>query len=98
MKKAATICIALIAMSAGAQTFVRPHIDKDGSYTEGHYRSNPNSTERDNYGTRGNYNPYTGDPGTRTPRQDPPSYLTPVPAPSYGQTCGYTTSGRYMCR
>ncbi|WFU37324.1 hypothetical protein QA640_22800 [Bradyrhizobium sp. CB82] len=30
--------------------------------------TNPNGTQRDNYGARGNYNPYTGTTGTRTPR------------------------------
>jgi hypothetical protein len=30
--------------------------------------TNPNSTQMDNYSTRGNVNPYTGAVGTRTPR------------------------------
>ena len=29
---------------------------------------NPNSTQMDNFSTRGNYNPYTGAYGTRTPQ------------------------------
>lgn len=33
---------------------------------QGHYRSSPNSTKSDNYSTKGNYNPYTGKPGTKT--------------------------------
>lgn len=38
-----------------------------GTYVEPHQRTNPNSTQYDNYGTRGNYNPHTGSYGTKTP-------------------------------
>lgn len=31
----------------------------------GHTRTTPNSTTSDNYGTKGNYNPYTGKQGTK---------------------------------
>ena len=33
-----------------------------------HQQTNPNNTQMDNYGTRGNVNPYTGQTGTRAPR------------------------------
>ena len=33
-----------------------------------HQQTNPNGTQRDNYGATGNVNPYTGAVGTRTPR------------------------------
>lgn len=38
-----------------------------GSYVQPHYQTNPNDTTLDNYGTRGNYNPYTGTTGRRSP-------------------------------
>jgi len=38
-----------------------------GSYVQPYYRSNPNSTRFDNYSTRGNYNPYTGSRGYKSP-------------------------------
>lgn len=47
--------------------YVRPYTRSDGTYVGGHYQTNPNGTQYDNYGTRGNYNPYTGRYGTRTP-------------------------------
>ena len=47
--------------------FVQPRFNNNGSYTGGHYRTNPNSTTLDNYGTRGNYNPNTGSYGRRNP-------------------------------
>jgi hypothetical protein len=39
-----------------------------GTYVQPHYQTNPNNTQMDNYGTRGNFNPNTGAYGTRTPR------------------------------
>lgn len=43
--------------------YVGGHVNRDGSYTSGHYRTNPNDSTSDNYGARGNYNPYTGRTG-----------------------------------
>jgi hypothetical protein len=63
------IAIALFAASiieALAQTHVRGYYRKDGSYVEPHWRSNPNSTTYDNWSTRGNANPYTGEVGRPT--------------------------------
>lgn len=48
--------------------YVQPHTNSNGTYTSGHYQTNPNGTQMDNYGTRGNVNPYSGDVGTRAPR------------------------------
>jgi hypothetical protein len=39
-----------------------------GTYVQPHQQTNPNSTQYDNYGTRGNVNPYTGQTGTRSPK------------------------------
>lgn len=47
---------------------VQPHSNSNGSFTQGHQQTNPNNTQLDNYGTRGNVNPYTGQTGTRNPR------------------------------
>jgi hypothetical protein len=48
--------------------YVQPYTRQDGTYVQGHQQTNPNNTQLDNYGTRGNVNPYTGEIGTRTPR------------------------------
>ena len=45
--------------------YVQPHVNSNGAMTPGHYQTNPNNTQLDNYGTRGNLNPYTGAVGTR---------------------------------
>ena len=40
---------------------------QSGTVVQPHYQSAPNNTQFDNYGTRGNRNPYTGQMGTRIP-------------------------------
>jgi hypothetical protein len=48
--------------------YVQPHVSSNGGLVQGHYQTNPNSTQRDNYGTLGNTNPHTGAIGTRGAR------------------------------
>jgi hypothetical protein len=45
-----------------------PYVNSHGTITQGHYPTSPNTTRLDNFGTRGNVNPYTGDVGTRGAR------------------------------
>ena len=47
---------------------VRGYTAPSGSYVQPYRATNPNNTQYDNYGTRGNVNPYTGNTGTRTPK------------------------------
>jgi hypothetical protein len=102
MKKLAVITFIAFAAAASAQVHVRPHVNSNGTLVEGHYRGSPNKTDLDNYSTRGNTNPYTGEEGTKRPSYEQPSYQTPsYPAPrssTYGTDCGHTASGRYVCR
>lgn len=44
------------------------YVDRNGRYHAPAWQTNPNSTQRDNYGARGNYNPYTGKVGRRAPK------------------------------
>lgn len=37
---------------------------KSGTYVSPHYKTAPNRTQRDNYSSKGNVNPYTGKEGT----------------------------------
>jgi hypothetical protein len=70
--------LALAATGASAQYYgtgsnpnshpVQGHVTNSGTYVQPHQQTNPNSTQRDNYGATGNVNPYTGVVGTRTPR------------------------------
>lgn len=58
----------LVALSLSttsiADTYVRGHVTKNGTYVEPHYRSSPNNNTYDNYSTKDNSNPYTGKEGT----------------------------------
>lgn len=49
------------------RVWVNGYYRSNGTYVEGYYRTAPNNTNRDNYSTRGNVNPYTGKPGYVTP-------------------------------
>lgn len=84
MKK---LIIALATLSMGtavaAQTYVKGYVKKDGTYVAGHYRSSPNSTTTDNWSTKGNVNPYTGQAGTRTPTYDNPYAPKPTKPACY---------------
>jgi len=80
---AATLALAGLASLAtlfapqamACDSYVSGYYRSDGTYVSGHYRSCANSTTWDNWTTRGNHNPYTGEPGTRSPYS--PSYSSP---------------------
>lgn len=76
------LCGSVVSASAGS---VRGYYRSNGTYVQPHYRSNPNSTVYDNYSTKGNVNPYTGQWGTRTPDVPP---LPPSPPSSPYQPYG----------
>lgn len=44
---------------------VSGYTKKNGDYVAPHERSAPNRTQKDNYSTKGNTNPYTGKSGTK---------------------------------
>jgi hypothetical protein len=46
---------------------VRGHVTKHGTYLPPHRATNPDSSRLNNWSTRGNVNPYTGKPGTKSP-------------------------------
>lgn len=92
--KTAIVFIAACALCglAAAQTYVKPYVKSDGTFVPGHVRSAPDNTPDNNYGTRGNYNFYTGQEGTQRP-----SYERPYDAPRQ-QQCGVNKAGVYVCR
>lgn len=51
--------------------YVRPYIRRDGTYVEGHWRTNPDDSFWNNYSSHGNVNPFTG-------RVGPPNRQTAV--------------------
>ena len=76
MKKIIIIVVALSFVPAVSLAGrVRGYYRKNGTYVKPHYRTNPNSTRRDNYSYPGNYNPnthqFTPYPETLNPSADP---------------------------
>lgn len=54
--------------TAEAKTRVRGYYKpRSGIYVQPHYRSSPNRSRLDNWSTKGNFNPYTGKSGTKSP-------------------------------
>ena len=59
------LLIGLLASFACADTWVNGYMRKDGTYVPGYWRTDANDTKDDNYSTKGNVNPYTGEKGTK---------------------------------
>ena len=53
--------------TVSAQVYVHGYTTKNGTYVAPHYRSAPDSNPYNNWSTRGNVNPYTGEVGTKDP-------------------------------
>jgi hypothetical protein len=51
-----------------ATTTLPPHVNSHGTTTQGHYQTRTNTTQLDNFGTRGNVSPYADAVGTRGAR------------------------------
>lgn len=68
---------------------VKGYYRSDGTYVSPHFRTAPNSTNRDNFSTIGNINPYTGKPGSIQPDNKP------MPTYNYSSTYHGTTNFNY---
>jgi len=66
----ACLMVLIVASTAFADDWVNGYTRKDGTYVQGHYRSERNDTVRDNYSYYGNNNPYTGEKGSNHYRND----------------------------
>lgn len=58
------LLLPLAALSAGSHA-VKGYIKKDGTYVAPHRQTNSNSTQKDNWSSKPNVNPYTGKYGTK---------------------------------
>ena len=56
---------ALACCSLRPSTAVHGYTTKRGTYVAPYHRTLPDSSRSNNYGTRGNYNPWTGKNGTK---------------------------------
>ncbi len=81
------LALCSLSVAALADQQVRSYTRSDGTHVQGYTRSSPNNTVRDNYSYRGNTNPYTGNTGTNSYRNNPTSeYYT---GPSTQGNSGY---------
>jgi len=68
MKKLVIIVVLVLLSSiVWADTWVKGYYKSDGTYVAGHYRTQTNKTNHDNYRTSRNTNTYTGTKGTVAP-------------------------------
>ncbi|APA65644.1 SH3 domain-containing protein [Maribacter sp. 1_2014MBL_MicDiv] len=69
------ICLFFLLNSLGQtnknHVRVKAYYKSDGTYVPSHYRTAPNSSNRDNFSTLGNTNPYTGKKGHIPPDSKP---------------------------
>ncbi len=65
-----TVLLLVASFGVFADQYVQGHYRSNGTYVQGYYRSSPNSTRSDNYSTKGNINPYTGQRGYKSPYSD----------------------------
>ena len=66
-----TLTLAAGAAYAQGYHYVSPYSRPDGTYVQPHYQTNPNGNLYNNWSSRPNTNPFTGQPGTRNPYSNP---------------------------
>lgn len=84
MKLIFTFFLALLWLVSSSQTnprhvYVKPYVKKNGTYVPGHYRTAPNQTNRDNFSTSPNVNPYNGKRGYVRPDNSQTAYPSNIP-------------------
>jgi hypothetical protein len=62
-------CFFMISVSAKGSHNVKGYVKKNGTYVATHKQTNPNGTQRDNWTSKPNANPYTGKDGTKEPQK-----------------------------
>ena len=69
MKKLfAFVILSMMVLSASfaqTQRYQKGYVRKNGTYVSGHYKTVSDKTNKNNYSTKGNFNPYTSTKGTR---------------------------------
>jgi opacity protein-like surface antigen len=88
------ILAGLLSTPTLADVYVQGYVRQDGTYVQPHWRSSPDNNYNNNWSVRPNVNPYTGQPGTRTPstydsyRVQPLQRTSPCNS-TFSTTCGY---------
>lgn len=63
------VCLFLLSplTSLAKDTYVQGYYRQNGTYVQPHHRSAPDGNVHNNWSTKGNVNPYTGQMGTHNP-------------------------------
>lgn len=71
MKQLLFLLLFVVSLSgwAASSHYVKGYTKKDGTYVAPHRATNPNRTQRDNWSSKPNTNPYTGKQGTKDAKQ-----------------------------
>jgi hypothetical protein len=77
-----------LAQTNSSQTYTSGYYRSNGTYVQGYYKTAPNNTINDNFTTKPNVNPYTGQKGYIEPTYTTPSYNNS----SYSTTPSYNNS------
>ena len=77
--------------SSFSSSYVNGYTKRDGSYTQGHFRSTKDSSFSNNWTTKGNINPFTGSAGTRI---NPPSRNGSSRSSSFGSSLSGSSRSR----
>lgn len=56
------------SLGTSSSHYASGYARRDGTQVQSYHATNPNGSALDNYSTRGNINPYTGQSGTKIPR------------------------------
>ncbi len=73
-KLVAILCCLFACNTAYAAKYIHGHTNKNGTYTQGHFRSTPNSKRYDNLNSRTRQtNPYSGKKGYQRDEFSSPS-------------------------
>lgn len=92
MKKiAAVLVIAIMSTPVLADEYVNGYYRQNGTYVQPHYQTAPDNTVYNNYSTRGNVNPYTGQPGYVNPQPSPAPQQPNNAYTNYGYSNGLDT-------
>lgn len=66
MKQIILVLLLFTVFAAFADTRVNGYYRSNGTYVQPYHKSSNNGNFYDNYSTKGNTNPYTGQPGYKT--------------------------------
>jgi hypothetical protein len=62
------LAVFILPVAEAKDVKVNGYYKSNGTYTQPHYRTSPNSTQSDNWSTFGNSNPQTGQSGSKPDR------------------------------